>query len=89
MFTAGLPCRRCSRRLRIRREAGRLTGGEGLPMGEDAHGLPQAPGEAAEAFELMNTSMSPSARLQGKGGGAQCWEEWRPVGTLHGSIVTW
>lgn len=54
------------------------TGGGGLLTGEDAPGLPQAPGEAAEACQLMDTSVSLSARLQGKGGGARRWEEGRP-----------
>lgn len=68
---------------------GPLTGGEGLPVAEDAHGLPPAPGEAAGACELTDASVSPSARLQGTGGGAWCWEEWRLAGPSLGSVVTW
>ena len=37
----------------------------------------------------MDASVSLSARLQGKGGGAWCWQQWRLVATSLGSVVTW
>ena len=65
------------------KQEGRTTKQEGRA----AHGRgcarpPAGPWRGPEACELMDTSVSPSARPQGKGGGARHWEEGRPAGAL-------